>query len=226
MALVTAQQLLTRAESGEVLNAQDRRHVLQYLQAMQPGLTGQQLADMFKVSPRMIRTDKLFIREEKARFLKDEMTKDLSLVVADIAMDFEKQVLDLERSKHKCKLGTKQYVDHCTSIFNLRIKMIQTYQDIGYLPKNLGAMTVEKFEYKAVVHKDGSVNTRSVEMFDEKDSATRREAFDAEFTDVPQLTNGEQSSTSTPESETVEIDGAAQAEESSPSIVGITASAS
>lgn len=189
--------------------------MLQYLQATQPSLNGTQLADMFQVSTRQIRADRLHIREEKAKYLKDEMTKDLALVIADIAMDFERQVADIERSKSRCKMGTKQYVDHCTSIFNLRIKMIQTFQDIGYLPKNLGAMTVEKFEYKAVVHKDGSVNTRSVEMFDEKDSAVRRDALEAEFTDIPQLTNGEQGATSTTEPETVEVDAGEQAAPSS-----------
>lgn len=158
--------------------------------------------------------------------MKDEMSKDLGLVIADISMDFERQVLDLERSKSKCKLGSKPYVDHCTSIFNLRIKMVETFQNIGYLPKNLGAMTVEKFEYKAVVHKDGSVNTRSIEMFDEKDSAIRRDALEAEFTDVPQLTDGEQGATSTTEHEAVVVDGTAEAEELSSGESGTTASAS
>jgi hypothetical protein len=194
MGFSTAQQILTRADGGEKVSAQDRRHALVYLKATQPQLSIDELSQMFHVSSRMISEDRVIIREEKAKVLKDELSKDLGLVIADIAMDFEKQVSDLEKSKGKAKLGSKPYIDHCNSIFNLRMKMIECYQNIGYLPKNLGAMTVEKFEYRATVSLDGSVNTRQVEQFDEKAEAARA-ALNAEFIDVPQLENGENSGT-------------------------------
>jgi hypothetical protein len=169
-----------------------------------------EMASLFNVSERQISLDKAHIRETKARFLRDEMSKDMGLVIADIAMDFEQQVNDIEKSKKQCKLGSKAYVDHCTSVFRMRLEMIKSFQDIGYLPKNLGAMTVEKFEYKATVSKDGAVNTRSVDMFDDKadvtlalDSDEKRKALDAEFIDLPQLPetadNVKNSGTGTPE---------------------------
>jgi DNA-binding CsgD family transcriptional regulator len=189
-----ASELIAVAQSkSRQLTAKERRHCLQYLQSTDAGRTNQELGDLFNVTERQIRVDKANIREERARFLRDEISKDLSTVISDITFDFERQVADLERSKSKCKLGTKPYVDHCNSIWKLRVDMIKSLQDIGYLPKNIGAMTVEKFEYKATVSQDGAINTRSVDMFDDKpvdsreDEAKKREALDAEFTDVPQL---------------------------------------
>jgi hypothetical protein len=189
-ALVHASELLAIANAkGRKLTSAERRHCIQFLQATQPDMLRVEMAHLFDVSERQISLDKAWIREQKARFLRDEISKDMSLVIADIAMDFEKQVGDIEKSKRHAKFGTKAYVDHCTSIFRMRLEMIQAFQDIGYLPKNLGAMTVEKFEYKATVSRDGAVNTRAVDMFDDKpdNDPTKRAALDAEFTDVPAL---------------------------------------
>jgi len=187
MALAHATQLITEAQARtRRLNASERRLCVQFLQATQPDLTNAEMGEWFQVSERSIRLDKVWIRAQKAKFLKDELSKDLSLVIADIAMDFEKQVSDIEKSKGKCKLGTRPYVDHCNSIFDMRLKMVKAFQDIGYLPKNIGNMTVEKFEYKAVVAMDGSVNTRSADMFDST------KALDAEIIDIPKaLPSGE-----------------------------------
>lgn len=152
--------------------------------ATEPETTNALMASWFMVSERVIRKDKEWIRARKASFLKDEMSKDLSLVIADIAMDFEKQVRDIEKSKGKCKLGMKAYVDHCNSIFDMRLKMVKAFQDIGFLPKNLGNMTVDKFEYKAIVLKDGSTVTRESNMVFADANADESKTPDADFTDV------------------------------------------
>lgn len=221
MAIAHAQKLITQAQAGEKhLTASERRLCIQYLQATQPELTNNQMGEWFGVSERTIRLDKNWIREQKARFLKDELSKDLALVIADIAMDFEQQVRDIEKSKQKTKLGTSTYVMHCNSVFDMRLRMVKAFQDIGYLPKNLGSMTVEKFEYKAEVTKDGALNTRPVDMFDNRD------AVDAEFTDVPALPERtvDEQDTSTPSTVHAELGSDEGSQEPSPSQPTATAS--
>lgn len=209
LALSNANKLLQLAMSNDRrLTAPERRHVIHFLMATKPDMTNSEMGELFGVSERQIRLDKANIREAKAKFLKDEVSKDISLVIADIAIDFERQAQDLEKSKAKAKLGSTQYVQHCNAILDMRLKTVKAFQDIGFLPKNLGAMTVEKFEYKAVVNKDGSVNTRSVEMFDDAEVA-KRAAIDAEFEEVPRpalpaAPDEQNSETTTPESEAVE----------------------
>lgn len=188
MPLAHAANLLNELQDGRKITTAERRLCLQYLMATQPELTNAKLGEMFGVSERTLRVDKQKIRSQKAKFLKDELSNDLALVIADVAMDFERQVGDLEKSKAKSPLGKRAYVDHCNAIFDMRLKMIKAFQDIGYLPKNLGSMTVEKFSYKASVSLDGSVSTRTEEQFSPKELT----AMDAEFTDIPKaLPSGE-----------------------------------
>lgn len=182
MALNLAHELINRAESGERLNAADRRHCVEYYTAMHPDKSNREMAEMFQVTERVIRGDKELLREQRAIHLKKDLAKDLGLVIADIAMDFERQVLDIEKSKAKAKLGSRSYLDHCKAVLEMRLSTVKAFQDIGYLPKNLGNMTVEKFEYKATVSKDGAVNTRPVDMFDSDKNAS--DIPDAEFTDI------------------------------------------
>ncbi len=185
MALALAQRLIATAESGErKLTASERRHCVQFLAATQPELTNDQLAEMFKVSNRQIRFDREWLREAKARYLKEEISRDITLVIADIAMDYEQQVRDIEKSKAKCPLGSKEYLSHCNSIFDMRLKMVKSFQDIGMLPKNLGSMAVSRFDYKAEIGRDGSVIVKQSngQVYDRDKAA--REALDAEFTDI------------------------------------------
>lgn len=92
--------------------------------------------------------------------------KSLSKRVEEITSSFAKQVGDAEANKLLSKPGSKTYLDYCRGIVELRLKEIQALQSIGVLPKNIGNETSERFEYMAVVSKDGSVVTRSANMFD------------------------------------------------------------
>ncbi len=132
----------------------------------------EELANLFKVSDRQIRADKKVIREEKARTIKDD---DIGLVIADIALTLDKQMRDLEKSKAKCTLGTVAYLRHCTAIHEVQLKTVSALQDLGYYPKNLGTMTVDKWEYKATVSRDGSILTRPIDY--QGDSAPVLEAY-------------------------------------------------
>jgi hypothetical protein len=128
------------------------------------------MAEVFKVSERMIRLDKKYLREEKAKLIKED---DPGLVVADIVLSYENQVADIEKSKGKCKIGSRDYLEHCKAIFNMRREMVKALQELGYYPKNLGNMTVEKFVYKSIVNpKDNSVLTRPL---------NKDEVIDVEF---------------------------------------------
>lgn len=204
-----AEKLLAQAQNGAKLDTKDRRHVLGYLMATNPELASdnEALSETFQISDRMIRLDKKIIREEKAKLIKDD---DIGLVIADLVLAFEQQIRDIEKSKAKCKLGSRDHLEHSKAIFDINLKKVKALQDLGYYPKNLGNMVVEKFEYKSVVHKDGSVDTRRVDMFDQDGSLhveRDEDAIEAEFTDIepkqlsaPEV-NGESSEGSLPNKE-------------------------
>src|SRR5512146_1103929 len=98
MAVPTAQRLLEAAEQGKKLTARERRLVVAYIKATQPEISNTDMAERFGVHEKTIRTDLLTIRRDKAKFLKND---DIGLVIADIALDFEHQVADIEQSKAK-----------------------------------------------------------------------------------------------------------------------------
>jgi predicted HTH transcriptional regulator len=58
MALPTTKKLIEAAKKGETLSPKDRRQCIGVLMATQPELTNDEMAEMFKVSERMIRFDK------------------------------------------------------------------------------------------------------------------------------------------------------------------------
>lgn len=161
MPIPHAEKLIERAQKGERLNSNERRHCLAFLMATSQMESSEELATLFQVSGRLIRADKKYIREEKAKTIKDD---DIALVIADIAMTLERQMRDLERSKYRCTPGTVAYLRHCTAIHEVQLKTVSALQDLGYYPKNLGLMTVEKWNYKATVSRDGSVLTRPIDM--------------------------------------------------------------
>lgn len=177
MAIPHAEKLVERAQSGERLTSKERRHCVAYLMATQPEQTNTAIGELFQVSERQIRTDKRVVREERAKLIKED---DIGLVVADIAMTLDRQMRDVESSKKKCRVGSRDYVLHCTTIHDIQLKTVKALQDLGYYPKNLGNMTVEKYEYKAFVTKDNRVDTRPLNMIIEDGL----EVQEADFEDV------------------------------------------
>lgn len=161
MGLLKAEKVIERAQKGERLSAIDRRFCVAYLMGTAYEATNVELATLFQVSERQIRLDRQKVREVKAQEIKDE---DIGLVVADISMTFERQIRDIERSKAKCKMGTRHYLEHCKAIHDLQLKTVKAMQDLGYYPKNLGNLTVEKYEYKASVTKDMTMEARPLEL--------------------------------------------------------------
>lgn len=182
----TAVELLRIAKAKErKLTTKERRHLITWLQATGGdgdelgSYTNVQLGEFFGVSERTIRVDKLAFRKEKANFIRND---DISLIIADIAIDVERQVRDIEKSKRKATLGTTAYLKHCTDAMTLRLQTIKALQDLGYYPKNLGQLTVTKWDFISSVDKvTGHVNTEQVDNLP---------ILEAEFAEQPRLEQG------------------------------------
>ncbi len=182
MAIPRADTLIKKAREGEKLNHVDRRFCVAYLMATAPDESNVSLAALFAVSEKMIRNDKLFIREEKAKFIKED---DIALVIADVALNFDRQIRDLEAGKRVCGVqkngkGTRTYLEFCKSIFKLELDKVDALQNLGYYPRNLGTLTKQTFEYKASVSvmEGGAPASKLVAQRADKDGT-----LDAEFCD-------------------------------------------
>jgi hypothetical protein len=184
--LIPVTQKLLDEASTRKLSAKERRQCVVYLKTTNPDVTNVSMAELFQVTERTIRQDLQAFRREKARFIKED---DVGLIIADIALDYERQIRDIERGKAKATVGSKTFLDYCTAAMELRLKCVKALQDLGYYPKNLGNMTIKKFDFKAIVNKmDGSVTTvRAEKLSDQED------VIDAEF-DVKELTDGSEES--------------------------------
>lgn len=163
MAILTTERILEDARNGVKLDVEDRRRAIRYMMVVNPENSNVDLAELFQITEGMIRKDKAAIRQEIA----DDLRKDdVGLVVADIEFNFRRQLRDLEASKAKCGHGTTEYRLHCMAILDIELKKTKMFQDLGYLPKNLGNLTTENYEYAAVLIKDGSVESRPMNLFD------------------------------------------------------------
>jgi hypothetical protein len=179
--MIPVTQKLLEESSKRKLTTKERRQCVVYLRSTAPEITNTEMSEMFQVSERTIRQDLQAFRKEKAQFIKED---DVGLIIADIALDYERQIRDIERSKAKSKLGSSVFLQHCTSGLELRLKCVKALQDLGYYPKNLGNFTHRVFDYKAIVNKsDGSVTVQQRQEIDVQD---------AEFEDVKskELTDG------------------------------------
>lgn len=175
MTILTTEALLQEAQDGRKLDAEDRRRVLRYLMYTRPDMSNVDAGELFQVTEATIRKDRKVIREGMAEELR---TEDVGLVISDIAFNFRRQLRDLEASKAKCRLGSKEYLAHCVAILKIELDKTKAFQELGYLPKNLGNMTVTNYDYAAIVLKGDQIETRQLTMFDEttqKEIQARRE---------------------------------------------------
>lgn len=187
MSIPNAEKMITRAQNGEKLPRRERLHCIAYMMSVMPTLTNREIGEMFGITERAVRQDKRTVKEERASQIKEE---DIALVIADIAISYDCQIRDIEKSKGRCKLGTRDYLSHCKTLFDMQREKVEALQNLGFYPKNLGNMTVEKFEYVATVASDNSVITqRKVDIIDGpkqlKPPETRNLLIlDAEFSNV------------------------------------------
>jgi DeoR/GlpR family transcriptional regulator of sugar metabolism len=163
--MIPVTQRLIEESNTRKLATKERRQAVVFIRSTNPEVTNTEMAEQFGVSERTIRQDLQAFRREKAQFIKDD---DVGLIIADIALDYERQLRDIERSKAKAKIGSLTFLKHCTDAMELRFKCVKALQDLGYYPKNLGNMTVQKFDFKAIVNKlDGSVTVHNRDLIDE-----------------------------------------------------------
>lgn len=179
-----AEKLFETAKAGTTkLTAKERRHVVAFLMATDPTAhTNEQLAEIFKVTERTIRVDKHTIREGKAKVVKDD---DVGLVIADILLDYERVIADLEKSKLKTALGSKERRMHNESIMDLRLKITKALQELGYYPKNLGTMSVNKYEFRTEVPFNHQLPARAADLFSDSPQKALPETIEAEIVEGP-----------------------------------------
>jgi hypothetical protein len=188
--LIEAEALIKSAKDGEKLDADKRRHAVGYLMSTQPELTNLDLATLFDVSERTITEDRRNIRQQAAELVTQE---DIALVIADIRLSYERYQQQLASSLKKATQGTRVYLDHLNSGMQMQVRVVEALQSLGWYPKNLGQLTKKEFRFEAHVTKDGTVDTRPVELLDHLvdtpkltgDDAERRKILDAEFSDLP-----------------------------------------
>jgi len=178
---LTAKELWARAQNGEKVTTQQRRHVLEWLQVMgDTSRTNVDLAKIFGVTERMIRVDRKKVREDAVKALADN--KDINFVIADIFQDFEKQRADLERNKKQAREGSPTFNQACKMIFDMRVQMLKLLQDFGWLPKNVAGAHAPSYVHIAVVNThDGTVVTETVQ-----DQNRAKEIVDKIHEDGPQ----------------------------------------
>jgi hypothetical protein len=163
--LVLRAEALMNTGDEEKLEAEDRRDAVMYLMGVRPDLNNLELARVFKVNEKTIRTDKELIRKRVA----EEIVKgdDISLFVSDLRRAFENIKNDLAKSTKKCEMGTNTWLAHKKFEWELEQGIVARLQDLGVLPKNLGNLTKTEFIFKAHVAKGGGVNTVPVESQEE-----------------------------------------------------------
>lgn len=156
--LTRCEELLAKARSGEKLETDHRRDVIQYLMATEPGMTNADMARLFNLSEGMIRKDKDIVRKRAA----DDISKeDVGLVIGDIRRTYERFMADIEKGIKKCDPGTKVYLDYQKALVDYQLKIVEALQSLGHYPKNLGTMQQNKFVFKSHVAKDGSIETKA-----------------------------------------------------------------
>lgn len=163
--ILHVEKLLERAQSGEQLNSRERRHCLTHLLINNPEMSFAALSRLFRVSDTQIRKDHTKIRLEKSKLIQGD---DVGLVLADVAFTFETQIRDLEIAKKKANPGSATYLKYCQTIFDLHLSKIKALQELGYYPKNLGNLVVERYEFRADVSKDGVVRSEAVAPGEER----------------------------------------------------------
>lgn len=199
--LVLRAEALMNSGSDEKLEVEDRRDAVMYLMGVRPDLNNLELARIFKVNEKSIRTDKDLIRKRVA----EEIVKgdDISLFVSDLRRGYERIKVELAKSTKKCEYGTNTWLAHTKFEWELEKEIIEALQGLGVLPKNLGNLTKTQFIFKAHVAKGGGVSVTPVESdedlktieaeevkllpgaFESDEDRAIRAKFDVDFSDTP-----------------------------------------
>jgi hypothetical protein len=97
-----------------------------------------------------------------ARVLLEE---DPALTAARYALRMQEAKDLLDESICQSNVGTKTYLDHLVARCRLDAEYIQTLQNLGLLPHQLGTAVTEKYEFRSSVGLWSDASTRTVDMF-------------------------------------------------------------
>ena len=158
---LSATDLIEEAKN-RILSCDERRSAIAHYLVTDGSISNGQLATQFGVSESMIRKDKAAIRDTMAEELR---SADPGRAVADAFMVFHRQLRDLELSKKKASPGSREYLGHCKALMDIQMQILKAQQDLGFLPKNIGSLSVSKFEYSAILMPDGTISARPIEEF-------------------------------------------------------------
>jgi hypothetical protein len=160
-----AEDLVGRARKGEKLTLEDRRYALQFLMYTEPDLSRMELGRIFQVDESTIRHDIKRIKEKNADLIKEDT--DVKLIIADLIAARDRALLEIEKAKKlistTAKEGTPNHLNFIKASVEIHMKVTEALQNMGWLPKNIGAITVNKHVFKAIVQKGQYIQTLRVE---------------------------------------------------------------
>lgn len=161
-----AENLVAQARNGEKLELEDRRHALQYLMFTEPDLSRMELGRLFQVDESTIRHDIKRIKERNAEVVKEDT--DVKLIIADLIAARDRALVEIEKAKKaivdgKKGIGSPNHLNYIKATVELHLRVTEALQNMGWLPKNIGALTVNKHVFKAVVMKGQYIQTVRVE---------------------------------------------------------------
>ncbi len=159
--MLNGEKLFELAESGQVLTSKERRHCIMWVRMAHPELDNNDIANIFRVGVRTIYADLYRIRRSKTVEVKKE---DIQFLVGDLKMSLERTLRDVEFSKRVAQKGSKTYLDHCKTAFELHIRYLQMLQDVGIVPKDLGTLTQNHWVLHSTVTKDIANKARPLEL--------------------------------------------------------------
>ncbi len=202
-----AEQFIDRAERGEKLTTDERRHAVAYIESMHPEVSNVDMARLFQVDEATIRSD---IKKSKAAKI-DRVREDtdIKLILADMIHARDRAVRKLAAVQAKMerekKTDSPNYRKTIEAEVNMHLKIAAALSELGVLPKNIGTVTVNKSVFKAIVEqKTGAISeVRPLDLFNDlRDGETleellkrksieqRNAVIDAEFVTVPALLEG------------------------------------
>jgi hypothetical protein len=111
-------------------------------------------------------------------------------IAQSLVAEFSTQLGNLRESQQACAKGSREFRQHTTAISDLGLKTSKAMQALGMLPKDVSAVTQERFDYKCEIMANGEVETRPLDfeqcvIMDEFRKAYRR--AEAEGTELPKM---------------------------------------
>lgn len=207
--LVNAEKYIQRAQGGEKVTRDERRHALNYIDGMYPNqYSNRQLAAIFQVDEGTIRHDRRQIRKQNAENIREDT--DVKLIINDLLESRDRALTQIARAmaamEREGRTTNNTYLAFLKAGPEMHLKITTALQDMGLLPKTLGTVTVNKRVFKAIVdQRNGSVSeVRPLDLFDDmregesledllrrKAQEQKEEIQDAEFVTLPALPPGD-----------------------------------